>query len=304
MILFAAIAAAGIVGGVLPGTPTVGLLLCGPDSPCIEEARWLDEHVAEAKALPVLFFAEALADSGDAFAVEIEGRKSLERAVGAARVAWDAGHVDEAAHQLDEAERALAALTGVVAQQTLFDLYFLRGAVAVMAEDKAAAGFLARAAAVAWNRTVLLPQDAGPVATAYRDAQHRIMHAKPGKIALTVAPAGAAWTLNGVEVGLGGELTVLVGTHRVVAAVPGKALAWVATIAVEPEQIVAVEANFPPQLSADALGDAVRAAAAGAALDATAAVVLRAWREQRGITELRVYVVAGDPRTATPITIR
>lgn len=305
MILLASVAVAGIVGGVLPGTPTVGLLLCGPDSPCVEEARWLDEHVAEAKALPVLFFAEALGDSGDAFAVEIDGRKSLETAVGAARVAWDAGHVDEAAHQLDNAERALAALTGVVAQQTLFDLYFLRGAVAVMAEDPAAAGYLARAAAAAWNRTVILPQTEGPVATAYRDAQHRIMHAKPGKIALVAAPAGSVWSLNGVEVGLGGELTVLSGTHRVVASVPGRALAWVATVAVQPEQIVTVEASFPPQLSADALGDAVRSAAAsGAALDPLAASVLRAWQAQRGIRELRLFVVGGEPRTLTTLKLQ
>lgn len=305
MILFATLAAAGIVGGVLPGTATVGLLVCDPDSPCVEEARWLDEHVAEAKTLPVLFFAEALGDSGDAFAVEIERSKSLETAVGAARVAWDSGHVDTATHRLDEAERSLAALTGIVAQQTLFDLYYLRGAIAVMAEEKGGGEYLAQAAATAWNRTVVLPQTDGPVATAYRDAQHRIMHVKPGKIALVAAPTGSVWSLNGVEVGVGGELTVLPGTHRVVAAVPGKALAWVTTVVVKPEQIVTVEASFPPQLSADALGDAVRlAAVSGTALEPLAAAVLRAWREQRGIATLRVYVVGGDPRTMTTLKVQ
>ena len=285
-----------MVGGVLPGTPAVGLLLCAPDSPCITEARWMDENVAEAKALPVLFFTEALADTGDSFVATTEDRKAFEVALAAARLAWETGRVDEAAHQLDEAERAVADLSGTIAQQPLFDLYFLRGAVAILAEDKAAASWLARAAAVAWNRTVVLPAQDGPVATAYRDAQHRIMHAKPGKITLAAAERGATWSLDGVEVGAqGGTFTVLPGTHRLVAYVPGKARAWVSTVDVQPEQLVTLVAAFPPEMAIDSLGDALRVAAAGAELDPLAALVLRVWRDERGVREVRVFYVSGSP---------
>ena len=70
---------AGMVGAIAPGTPVVGLLLCAPDSSCIEEGRWLAEHSTEAVAVPTMFFSEALSDPGDTYAADLGHRRSFDR---------------------------------------------------------------------------------------------------------------------------------------------------------------------------------------------------------------------------------
>lgn len=292
MLMVFSAALAGMVGGVVPGRPVVGLLLCAADSPCVEEARWMQENVAAAQAVPVMFFVEALADTGDAYARAVEDKSAFDNAIAAARAAWAAGHVEEAAHQLDLADAAMRRATLDLSQQSLFDLYFLRGAVAIMREDTSAAASLARAAAVAWNRSIELPASTGPVATAYRDAQHRVMHMKPGTLSLSALDAPARWTLNGVEIGSGpATLTVLTGTHRVVASLPGKARSSPFLVEVQPQETVPLAATFPAALSVDALADAVRARFDGTALDPAVVDALRSWSQTRGISSLHLYYV-------------
>ncbi len=295
---------AGMVGAIAPGTPVVGLLLCAPDSSCIEEGRWLAEHSTEAVAVPTMFFSEALSDPGDTYAADLGHRRSFDEAIAGALVAWQSGDLATASARLDVAERELATLTQPAPQQSLFDLYFVRGGVAGLRQEKTAAVWFARAAAVAWNRSVTLPAAVGPSVAAYQAAQHRILHTKPGTLALASPPEGAVWNVDGVEIGAqAATLTVLAGTHRVIAAVPGRARAWATTVEVNPDQTMAFTAEFPPEMPTEALADLVRAQTAGAWTSAPAFAVLQAWARQRQVSELRLFYVSGAPYSLVTLAV-
>ncbi len=295
---------AGMVGGIASGSPAAGLLLCAPGSSCIDEARWLAEHSSEAVTLPVVFFAEALSDPGDSYGTALMHRRAFDDGLAAALAAWATRDLPRTTSQLDAAERELAALSMPVPQQSLFDLYFLRGGVAHERGDAAAPAHFARAVAVAWNRTVRLPTPEGPVAVAYQQAQHRILHAKTGVLALAAPALGGVWNVDGVEVGgQAAALIVLSGAHRVIASVPGKTLFWATTATVDPGTTLPIAAEFPPQLPIDTLADLLRAEAQGATPDAVAHEVLRAWGAQRGVGALRVLYVAGTPFAVSTIAV-
>lgn len=295
---------AGMVGAIAPGTPVAGLLLCTEGSACIEEARWLAEHSTESVSLPVMFFNEALSDPGDSHAAALGHRRAFDDALVVALAAWAAGDLDRAAAQLDVADRELAALILPVPQQSLFDLYFIRGGVASSRQEKAASLHFARAAAVAWNRTVTLPTPDGSVAKAYQEAQHRIMHASPGTLVLAAPPEGGVWNVDGVEIGAqAASLTVLPGAHRVIASIAGRARYWAATLSVDPGKSLSVAAAFPPELPIESLADRLREQIAGAPADPLATEVLQAWASQRRVGELRVFYVAGAPFSVTTLTV-
>jgi hypothetical protein len=291
-VLFAGSALAGIVGGVPPDADEVTLLLCAPASTCAEEARWIDERAAG----PVLLFVEALATAAEDHAVAAERRRRLDEALSRARAEYDAGRWVTADTALSDAEALLLDVPGPIPQQALFDLLFLRGATALARDNPQSPGWFAQAAAVAWNRTVALPVADGPVASAYHAAQHALLHAPTGTLALAAPPAGAVWALDGIELGAAAaEVQVFPGPHRLTASIPGKARSWVELVEVRPGARVPVEARFAPDLEAEAIAGAIRGVFAGGEVEGGAVDALSAWITQRGLDAVTLAWVDGTP---------
>jgi hypothetical protein len=295
-------AQAGMVGEVLPGTPRVALLLCAAGSDCVEEARWYADQPAS-MAAPTLFFAEALADPGDVWAKVLASRDTFDKALAAANEAVRSRR--DALATLQSAEAALAEVTGVVPQQALFDLAYLHGADSLRQGRGDHRLWFAKAAAIAWNRSVTLPVEESDVTTAWKAGQHAVLHMQRTSLHLLPAPENAVWAINGVELGSGEiEVQIFPGTHRLTTAVPGRARVWVATLEAQAGQGVTAAANFPPEMGVDALHAAVGASFAGEPLSADAAATLSAWCGQRGIRELSLVWVAHGPDRLCHIDLR
>ena len=290
--LFVVRALAGIVGGVPPDAEEVTLLVCAPGSSCAEEARWIDERSAG----PVLLLVEALAAAAEDHAEAGERRRRFDEALARARAEFDARRFVTADTALSDAEALLLEVPGTIPQQALFDLLFLRGATALSRENPQAPGWFAQAAAVAWNRTVVLPVPEGPVAEAYYAAQHALLHAPTGVLLLAEPPTGAVWAIDGIELGnTTAQVVVFPGPHRLTASIPGKARTWVDLVEVRPGVWVSVQARFPPDVEGEAVAEAVRQVFAGGEVDADAVDALSAWVTQRGLVAVTLTLVDGSP---------
>ncbi len=283
-----------MVGEVPPGATRLGLLACVEGSDCVEEARWYADHPLAAN-LPTLFFTEALADPGDVQARVLETRATFEWAVGEVRDRVRAGKPADAA--LRVADAALLACTGVIAQQALFDLYFLHGAEAQRAGSAESTAWFARAAAVAWTQDVALPVDDWRLVEGWKAGQHAALHARRSKLTLAEAPEGATWAIDGIDLGAGArEIEVFPGPHRLTASIPGRARTFVQMMTVGAGESRAVSASFPPEVDLSTVHGTVAAAVAGTALDPGTRAALDAWASQRGLAELVVVWIDGNPR--------
>ncbi len=283
-----------MVGEVPPGATRLGLLACPEASDCVEEARWYADHPLAA-SLPTLFFAEALADPGDVQARALETRATFEWAVAEARDRVRAGK--PAADALRVAEGALIACTGVVAQQVLFDLYFLHGAEALRSGGADSTDWFTRAAAVAWTQQIVLPVDAWRVVDGWKAGQHAALHARRSKLTLVEAPEGATWAIDGVDLGAGARaIEVFPGPHRLTATIPGRARTFVQLVTLGAGENRSVAAAFPPEVDLSTVHGAVAATVSGTPLDADTRAALEAWASQRGLAELVVVWIDGDPR--------
>lgn len=283
-----------MVGEVPPGATRLGLLACHEESDCVEEARWYADHPLAA-SLPTLFFAEALADPGDVHARVLETRATFEWAVGEARGRVIAGQPADAA--LRVADAALLACTGVIAQQPLFDLYFLHGAEAQRAGSAEATAWFSRAAAVAWTQEVKLPVDDWRLVDGWKAGQHAALHARRAKLSLEAPPEGATWAIDGVDLGAGARaIEVFPGPHRLTATIPGRARTFVQMLTVAAGENRLLVASFPPEVNLATVHGAVAAAVVGTPLDPGTRAALDAWATQRGLAELVVVWIDGNPR--------
>ena len=283
-----------MVGEVPPGATRLGLLACVEGSDCVAEARWYAEHPLAA-SLPTLFFAEALADPGDVVAQGQQTRRAFESALAAARAELEAGRDAQAA--LARAEAAMREATGELAQQSLFDLYFLRGVEAQRRGAPESTAWFARAAGVAWTQAVVLPLSDPQAVLGWKDGQHAALHARRSRLRLDAPPPGAHWAIDGVDLGdQAVDVQVFPGPHRLTATAPrgARTLVYLLTMAADSEYHAG--ANFPPEVDLSTVHAAIAAAVAGAPLDAGTRAALDAWASQRGLTELVVAWVDGEPR--------
>ncbi len=200
VLLLAAPALAGMVGEVVPGTARAGLLLCAPGSDCVAESRWYADHPLSS-TLPTMFFSQALADAGDLYARELETRSVFKDALAEARAT--AAAEGDASAALSRADAALAAATGVIEHQPLFDLAYLHGVEALRRGDTGAQAWFSRAASVAWNREVTLPVVSPAITSAWQAGQHAVLHARRSTVQLAAPPEPATWAVDGVDLGTG-----------------------------------------------------------------------------------------------------
>ncbi|MBM3271566.1 MAG: hypothetical protein FJZ01_28355 [Candidatus Sericytochromatia bacterium] len=210
--------------------------------------------------------------------------------------AWvAAGQSADAA--LRVADAALLACTGVIAQQPLFDLYFLHGAEAQRAGSNEATAWFAAAAAVAWTQDPKLPVDDWRLVDGWKAGQHAARHARRAKLTLDAPPEGATWAIDGVDLGPGARsIEVFPGPYRITATIPGRARTFVQLLSVVAGESRTLATAFPPEVDLATVHGAVVAAMIGTPLDPGTRAALDAWAAQRGLAELVVVWIKGNPR--------
>lgn len=289
--LWAWAAYAGVVADVPAGETRVDLVVCPTDEPCAQMAYAI-ELLPGQQGRAILPLDQLLERDG----AEWEDGESLgERFRGAmdrARAAWAGGRVDDAARALDDAGAALERWSGTVDAQLLFDLPYLRGAVAIARGEDPEADFR-QAAAAAWNRSVALPVEE-PAAKAYYAVLDRLVGEGTATLRLDEPPDGATWHLDGVPLG-SRPLTVRVfpGTHRITASHPGKLRTWRRDVQVLPGQSRAVSAAFSPADDADWVRARVREGLGTGSLPKEVKELLSAWCARKGVVAVRL-VALGD----------
>lgn len=301
MLVLVAPSLAGMVGEVGPGSPRVGLLLCAAESDCLAEARWFADHPVSS-TLPTMFFTQALGDAGDLYARQLESRQAFRDAVTDARAA--AAAEGDASGALQRADQALAAATGVIGHQLLFEHAFLHGVEALRRGERDAQAWFSRAASVAWTREVRLPVVSPAITSAWQAGQHAVLHARRATVRLAAAPEGAAWAVDGVDLGVG-ELRVEVfpGRHRFTATTE-RARTAVLLVDVPAGGTTELAALFPPEAEAATLHASVTTVFAGGPADPTVEAALGAWATQRGVGELVLLYVATGPQRLCALSLR
>lgn len=287
LLLTALVASAGIVAAPPEGARSVVLLLCPDEATCSDETFWLTHHPELEKEPIVLvdvLLAQNAARQEDNTARAIRFRNALEEA--GTKLA--AGDGSGAAFALDLAERALEGWTGTAATQELFDLHFLRGALAVRRGGTGAEAF-ADAAAVAWNRSVRLPMDDPAVSAAWTRALAAAIATGTGRVRLEAGPPGTSYALDGVELGPGPLVVdAFGGTHRVTALHAASGQEWRGDVTVVPGRTQKARARL-------SLADDTRwvTTQLGRALDTRQVdpelgELLRGWCEHFGVRTIRL----------------
>ncbi|MFN7145132.1 MAG: hypothetical protein ACK4YP_15250 [Myxococcota bacterium] len=298
MLLWIPLALAGVVTDVPPGETRVDLVVCRDDNPCAQMA-YAVELLPEARGRAILPLDQLLERDGGEWE---DGEKLGARFDGAmdrARAAWAAGRFDDAARALEDADAALDRWSGTADPQRLFDLAYLKGAVALQRKEDPEADFR-QAAAVAWNRTVALPVE-DPAGAAYYAVLDRLVGEGTGTLRFDAPPDGATWHLDGVALGEGpAEVTVFPGVHRVTATHAGKIRTWKRDVQVHAGRVRPVSAAFSPADDASWVRARVREAFDTRSLPKEVRELLTAWCERKNVAVVRFVTLDGSVlRTAT-----
>ncbi len=297
--LWIPLALAGVVSDVPPGETRVDLVVCHDDQPCAQMAYSIELLPGQAgrAILPLDQLLER--DGGEWEDGESLGAR-FDAAMDRARAGWAAGRADDAARALDDAADALARWSGTADPQRLFDLAYLRGAVAIKRGEDPEADFR-QAAAVAWNRSVtLLVED--PAAKPYYAVLDRLVGEGTATLRFDEPPDGATWYLDGVELGARAlEVQVFPGTHRVTASHAGKIRTWKRDVLVLAGRTRAVSAAFSPADDASWVRARIREAFATHTLPKEVKELLSAWCARKNVAVARLVTLdeAGKLVTAT-----
>lgn len=292
-LLIVGAALAGVVADVPRGETRASLVVCRAEDPCAQHALWIESLEGEGDR-PLLPVDAVLVLDG----VEMEGGETLEAkfagAVARARHLWDERRLPEADIALDDAARALERWSGTPATDALFELHYLRGAVAVARGGDPTDTFR-QAAAVAWNRSVTLPVADGPAAQAYYAALPALLAEGTGTLRLAPPPDGASWYLDGVELGpREARVDVLPGVHRVTASSPTRVRTWRKDVMVQTGRAREVSAAFTAADDATWVRTQLLALYDGSPLPREVAAMLTAWCERRNVHDLRLLRVRED----------
>jgi hypothetical protein len=292
LLLHALVAFAGVVTDVPPGETRVGLLVCPTEEPCAEDV-WRIEKIRSEAERPLLMLDAVLELDGAEWEGPLTLAQHFAEAMARARAAWGAKRWGEAEIALGDAEGALKRWSGTAATQDLFDLHYLKGAVALQRGDDPAGDFR-QAVAVAWNRTVTLPVG-DPASKPYYGVLDAVIAEGTGTLTLAEPPDGGAWYLDGVELGRGpARVSLFAGVHRVTVKADGKLSTWKKDVQVWSGQAQEVSARFSPADDAAWVRARLRDAFDSGSLAPEAMKVLSAWCARKNVTELRVLMVRDD----------
>lgn len=292
------VALAGVVADVPAGETRIDLVVCPTDDPCAQIAYTIEQLPGQSSRsiLPLDQLLEL--DGGEWEDGEKVGAR-FDAAMDRARASWAAKRPDDVARALDDADAALRRWSGTADAQRLFDLAFLRGAVAVVKGEDPEADFR-QAAAVAWNRSVTLPVE-DPAAKPYYEVLDRLVFEGTGALRFADAPDGATWHLDGVALGTtAAEVRVFAGTHRVTAAHPGKLRTWKKDIQVGRGQVRTVNGTFSPADDASWVRARVRESFETHSLPTEVKELISAWCARKNVSVARlVMLVDGKLVAAT-----
>lgn len=284
-------AAAGLYRAPPEGATAVSVVLCPGRVDCtaeigVVEGMFPGEPLVGVDSLLAL----NLATGGD----NVSRAETFGASIQAANDAVRKQQWADATRALDAASRALAGWTGAPEPQQLFDLYYLRGCVK-LAVYKVGADTFQQAAAVAWNRKVVLPVDAEPYASLYYQALYDLLNAGTGQLVLEAAPA-TRYLLDGVPLGEGPlSVTVFAGTHRLnaVADTADRRRAgqeWRASVRVMPAQSTTVTAVLALPDDAGWLTASLTNAVDERRMESDAGALLRDWCDHYDLRQVRLVI--------------
>ncbi len=292
--LWVPLASAGVVSDVPAGETRVDLVVCPNDEPCAQLAYRIEQLPGQA-ARAVLPLDQLLERDGGEWEDGEKLGARFDAAMDRARAAWAAKRMDDCARALEDADTALRKWSGTADPQRLFDLAYLRGAVAVARGEDPEADFR-QAAAVAWNRTVTLPVG-DPAATPYYTVLDRLVGEGVGTLRFQAPPDGATWHLDGVALTAGpAEVRVFPGTHRITAVHDGMIRTWKRDIPVLSGRLREVSATFSPADDANWVRARVRDAFEFAVLPKEVKELISQWGARKGVAMVRLVALTEDGR--------
>lgn len=292
MLLWIPLALAGVVTDVPAGETRVDLVVCPTDEPCAQLAYSIEQLPGQA-ARAILPLDQLLERDGAEWEDGERLGDRFDDAMDKARAARAAGRLDDAARALDDADAALRRWSGTADPQRLFDLAFLRGAVAVARKEDPEADFR-QAAAVAWNRSVTLP-DGDPATAPYYAILDRLVGEGVGTLRFLAPPDGATWHLDGVALQAGPtEVRVFPGVHRITAVHDGKIRTWKKDFPVLAGRVREVSAAFSPADDANWVRAQVRDAFVTHTLPKEVKELISAWGARKNVAQVRLVVLTPE----------
>jgi hypothetical protein len=286
-LLLCATALAGMVTAPPPGATEVGLLLCAGEA-CNDRMFWLT-HDSNLGELPVVSV-EALLVDEVASTQDSEAAESWRQALEEARLALIEDRRFEAEAALDRAGAALSMWAGDPPTQELFAWYVLRGFVAERKGEHGRSGeALRQAAAVAWNRSVVLPEGTEAWAEHYARELQAVISQGTGELFVEDGGNSLAFSLNGVLLGKAPlRVQVFPGEHRLSAGNARQAHAWSEAVRVTAGRTSTVRALLANDDDAQWVTYQLALAVDTMSLDEDVARLVERWAERHGIRSLRL----------------
>ncbi|MDP2306547.1 MAG: hypothetical protein Q8P18_11040 [Pseudomonadota bacterium] len=257
MLLFVSAALAGVVSEVPLDVESLGVLVCPVDDSCEEAAAW----VTRAQGLgdmPIVRLDLLLERDNGGWTGGSDTRAALVTAVTTAEAAAAKNRWSAVRAAILDAKASLASVRGDVNTQTLFTLWFLDGAAAVvLGDDRGHEYSFRQAAAIAQGQEVKIPPygeatpSGVPILRAWADERRKLLVGGEGTLALS-GPPGTRWSIDGVSAGVtasGDEATrvsLLPGNHRIVATRDGSVRSWQGEVPVLAGRTLGVTAVFSP----------------------------------------------------------
>lgn len=219
------------------------------------------------------------------------------------KTAVEAKHWVEAVNAGVGASEALRQWRGTVSTVDLFTFYYLTGVAQVeLGKDDGYAYSFREAAAIADGVIPPLPSADAKASRVWLDESRKLVVTGRGTLSVTGAPVGSTIAVDGKTV-TSGELSLLVGNHRVTAIAPGQLRTWKADVPVLPGRVSAVVPVFS---EADDLGwTHARLSETFATLDAPDAIkdLLVEWCTIQRVSEVRLMRVDADRTAPAPTNI-
>lgn len=242
-LLQAAPASAAPVMAPPEGADTLTILACAAEG-CSDRLFWMQvEPGFEGEPVMVV---EALLADDTAMTGAADMAEAFDEHVERARLAVLAGRWAEAEGALDDAEKVLEQWRGAPDNQALFSMWYLRGAATAIEGRSDGAPSFRKAAAVAWNRSVALPEGTEAWADAYYDAVQQQLDQGTGELVITAGATETTYWLDGVELGPAPiRVQAFTGTHRLDASGATRAQQWRADIAIRAGDTTTARARFP-----------------------------------------------------------
>lgn len=297
-LLLGSAALAGMVTTPPPGAREVGLLLCAGEA-CNDRMFWLT-HDSGLGELPVVSV-EALLVDEVAATQDSEAAVAFRLALEEARLALVDDRRFEAEAALDRAGRALEQWAGDPPNQELFTWYALRGFVAeAKGEGARASEALRQAVAVAWNRSVSLPEGTEPWAEGYYRELAAVIEGGTGELLIEDGGNGLGFTLDGVYLGAAPlRVRAFPGTHRLSAGNARQAHAWSEAVDVRAGRTSTVRALLANDDDARWVTYQLALAVDSLTLDEDVARLVERWADRHGIRQVRLLRL--DARLIEPM---